>query len=32
MDITHEIDPSAFVTVHPLSTAEGGVLTRTHGH
>jgi uncharacterized membrane-anchored protein YitT (DUF2179 family) len=32
MDITHEIDGSAFVTIHPLSTAEGGVLTRTHGH
>jgi uncharacterized membrane-anchored protein YitT (DUF2179 family) len=32
MDITHEIDSSAFVTIHPLSTAEGGVLKRIHGH
>jgi uncharacterized membrane-anchored protein YitT (DUF2179 family) len=32
MDIVEEMDPSAFVTVHPLSEAQGGVLRKTRAH
>jgi uncharacterized membrane-anchored protein YitT (DUF2179 family) len=31
-DIVHEIDSAAFVTVHPLAEASGGVLKKTAGH
>ena len=32
MDIAQEIDPSAFIVVHPLADAQGGVLKKTAPH
>ena len=32
MDIAQEIDPSAFIVVHPLADAKGGVLKKTAPH
>ncbi len=32
MDIVEEIDSTAFVTIHPLADAQGGVLKRTSPH
>ena len=32
MDITQKIDPSAFIVVHPLADAKGGVLKKTAHH
>jgi uncharacterized membrane-anchored protein YitT (DUF2179 family) len=32
MDIVEQIDPAAFVTIHPLADAKGGVLKKTGAH
>jgi uncharacterized membrane-anchored protein YitT (DUF2179 family) len=32
MDIVNEIDPGAFITIHPLADAKGGVLKKTGAH
>ena len=32
MDIVSEVDAAAFVTIHPLADAQGGVLKKTSHH
>ena len=32
MGIAHEIDPAAFIVIHPLSDVKGGVLKKTGPH